>query len=157
MTERTIHLDTLAATHALARSLAALARPGDAILLSGGLGAGKTTLARAFIGALTGAEDIPSPTYTLVQSYLSTRGHDVLHADLYRVEDSEELIELGLEDAAGTGIVLIEWPDRLDGPPSDDRLEITLDFAVGGRQDNTRTARLEAHGSWGERLAAITV
>jgi tRNA threonylcarbamoyl adenosine modification protein YjeE len=156
MTVRVIHLETPRATQRLGEQLAGLARAGDVILLSGGLGAGKTTLARAFITSIAGVDDVPSPTYTLVQSYVSREGFDVVHADLYRVEDPSELIELGLEDAVETGALLIEWPDRLDTPLSDDRLEITLDFPGGDGQDGVRIARLTAHGSWGERLAGIT-
>lgn len=152
-----IHLDGLEATCRLGRVLAGLARPGDVILLSGGLGAGKTTLARAFITDIAGVEDVPSPTYTLVQSYGARAGFEVLHADLYRVEDPSELIELGLEDAAETGALIIEWPDRLDRALSDNRLEITLDFDGTSGQEQARIARLLAHGSWGERLGAINI
>ena len=157
MSEHVIHLDTLEATQRLGKVLAGLARPGDVILLSGGLGAGKTTLARAFISDIAGVEEVPSPTYTLVQSYMSRAGFEVLHADLYRVEDSSELIELGLEDAAETGALIIEWPDRLDSALSDNRLEITLDFDGASGQEQTRIARLIAHGSWGGRLRAIRI
>jgi len=152
-----IHLDTLEATQRLGKVLAGLARPGDVILLSGGLGAGKTTLARAFISRICGVTDVPSPTYTLVQSYTARAGFEVLHADLYRVEDPDELIELGLEDAAETGVLLIEWPDRLDSDLGDDRLEIALAFDGRDGQDQTRNARLVAHGSWGARLAGFTL
>lgn len=157
MTEHTIPIDGPDATKRLGQTLATLVRPGDIILLSGGLGAGKTTLARAFISRICGVTDVPSPTYTLVQSYTATAGFEVLHADLYRVEDSGELIELGLEDAAETGVLLIEWPDRLDTDLGDDRLEITLAFDGRDGQDQTRIARLVAHGSWGARLAGFTV
>lgn len=157
MTERVIHLDGPEATQRLGAALAALAMPGDEIWLSGGLGAGKTTLARAFIAAIAGVHDVPSPTYTLVQSYLSRAGFDVMHADLYRVEEPSGLVELGLEDAVDTGVLLVEWPDRLDQPLSADRLEITLELGGADGHDQSRSARLSAHGSWGERVAAITV
>lgn len=157
MNEMAIHLDTVEATKALGHALARLAEPGDVILLTGGLGAGKTTLARAFVAAIAGVEDVPSPTYTLVQAYVARAGFDVLHADLYRVEDPSELIELGLEDAAETSVLVIEWPDRLDSVLSENRLEITLDFDSVDGQEERRVARLSAHGSWGERLACIGV
>ncbi|KPP82342.1 MAG: tRNA threonylcarbamoyladenosine biosynthesis protein TsaE [Oceanicaulis sp. HLUCCA04] len=157
MNEHTIPIDGPDATRRLGQSLAGLAQPGDIILLSGGLGAGKTTLARAFISRICGVTDVPSPTYTLVQSYLATAGFDVLHADLYRVEDPEELIELGLEEAAETSVLLIEWPDRLDTDLGADRLEIALAFDGRDGQDQTRIARLVAHGSWGARLAGFTL
>ena len=157
MSEQAIHLDGPDATQRLGRSLADQARPGDVLLLSGGLGAGKTTLARAFIGHIAGVEDVPSPTYTLMQSYRALAGFDVLHADLYRVNEPSELVELGLEDAVDTGVLLIEWPDRLDQPLSDNRLEIALDFAPSGGQEQLRIARVIAHGDWGARLGAITI
>lgn len=157
MKDKAIHLDSIGATQVLGRALAGLAVPGDVILLTGSLGAGKTTLARAFVGEIAGVEEVPSPTYTLVQAYIARAGFDVLHADLYRVEDTSELIELGLEDAAQTGVLIIEWPDRLDDHLSENRLEIRLDFEGADGQEHRRIARLAAHGSWGERLARIHV
>lgn len=89
--------------------------PGDTVLLRGPIGAGKTHLARAVIQALLNKpEDIPSPTYTLIQIY-DFPGGEIWHADLYRLADSSELVELGLDDAMERAIVLVEWPDRL--PP----------------------------------------
>lgn len=110
-----IALDTLAATEALAARLAAEARPGDAVLLSGPLGAGKSALARAFLRALSGDAklEVPSPTFTLVQTYDSPRG-PAFHFDLYRLSGPDALHELGWEEAR-EGIALVEWPDRL-GP-----------------------------------------
>lgn len=157
MSEIAIHLDSIEATQRLGGSLARLAAPGDVILLTGALGAGKTTLARAFVGEIAGVEEVPSPTYTLVQAYVSRAGFDVLHADLYRVEDASELVELGLEEAAVAGVLIIEWPDRLDDALSDNRLEIELDFDGVDGQEHRRIARLAAHGSWGERLGRISV
>src|SRR5215210_3621793 len=102
-----------AATHRFARFLAGELKPGDIVALSGDLGAGKTTLARAIIRALAGDEtlEVPSPTFTLIQSYDTARG-PVMHADLYRVNDPAELHELGFEEASEAGIVLVEWPER---------------------------------------------
>lgn len=128
-----------ALTAGLARALAAVLAPGDTLLLDGPVGAGKTHFARALIRARQGdtPEDVPSPTFTLVQSYLDARGIEIWHADLYRVTDPSELVELGLEDAMDQAITLIEWPDRMVPPPpgaltvtlaatADDRRRITL-------------------------------
>ena len=101
------------ATAALGRRLAATLKPGDTVLLIGDLGAGKTSLARAVIRTLVGdAEmDIPSPTYALVQPYVSASNAPILHADLYRIADPREVDELGLFDRPDA-IVLIEWPEK---------------------------------------------
>lgn len=130
------------ATTALGAALARLLRRGDAVLLSGGLGAGKSTLARGLIRALTRPdEDVPSPTFTLVQTYPSDP--PVAHFDLYRLSGPDEVEELGLDDALDEGAALIEWPDRLGGRLPPDRLAIDLVEAGDGR-----IARLVPHGSW---------
>jgi len=107
-------------TEALARGCADLAEAGSCFLLSGDLGAGKSTFARAFIRRLTSPdEEVPSPTFTLVQQYgpVSVAGREVeiWHADLYRIGDPDEILELGLDEAFAAAICLVEWPDRL-GP-----------------------------------------
>jgi len=102
-------------TQKIAAALAVRALPGDVFLLSGNLGAGKSVFARAFIQSLCGqATDVPSPTFTLVQTYDAAKA-TLWHFDLYRLKDPEEIFELGWDDALHAGISLIEWPERL-GP-----------------------------------------
>jgi tRNA threonylcarbamoyladenosine biosynthesis protein TsaE len=101
------------ATSDLGARLAGLLRAGDVVLLSGPIGSGKSTLARAVIRRRLGrAEDVPSPTFTLVQVY-DADGVEIWHADLYRLTHPDEVAELGLDDAFQTAISLVEWPDRL--------------------------------------------
>ena len=101
------------ATRRLAADVASVLKPGDLVTLSGDLGAGKTAFARALIRHLAGDEalDVPSPTFTLVQTYALPR-FAVVHADLYRVTHAGELAELGVDEAAENAVVLLEWPDR---------------------------------------------
>ena len=140
------------ATERLAVVLAPYLRPGDVVALGGDLGAGKTTLARALIRALTGDpdEEVPSPTFTLVQSYATPAG-PVWHFDLYRLSGADEVIELGWEEALATAIVLVEWPERLGRlvPPA----RLALDLAVTGPE--SRAARLGGDAGWAERLAGF--
>ncbi len=112
MREMTLHLKDEAATRQLGEDLALCAKKGDCLALSGDLGAGKSTLARAFIRAMVNDDplDVPSPTFTLVQTYEARIA--VSHFDLYRLDHSDELVELGLEEALKTGITLIEWPEK---------------------------------------------
>jgi tRNA threonylcarbamoyladenosine biosynthesis protein TsaE len=123
---RAIELPCLAATEALAAAVAALARAGDTILLNGELGVGKTVFARAFLRAATGdpALEVPSPTFTLVQSYDTPIG-SVYHFDLWRLTGPGGLTELGWEEARD-GIVLVEWPDRLGILRPSDALSVAL-------------------------------
>ncbi len=147
---RALELPDAGATLALGGRLGARLMAGDVICLSGGLGAGKTTLARGAIAAWTGAaEDAPSPTYTLVQTYNGPRG-ELWHVDLYRLKRAAEAWELGLDDAFAEAACLIEWPERLEGQIPDDRLDIALAFEGDGR-----CATLKAHGAWRKRLDAI--
>ena len=151
-----------AATWALARSLAGRLDAGDVVFLIGDLGTGKTAFARGLItalpapaGAASGSgeadEEVPSPSFTLVQIY-ERRPAPVWHVDLYRVERPEEVEELGLEEAAGQAITLIEWPDRLGRRVPADRLEVRLSY---GQAPAQRTLVLAGSGVWRRRLAAI--
>src|ERR1043166_5024961 len=102
-------------------------KPGALVTLSGDLGAGKTTFARALIRHLAddATLDVPSPTFTLVQHYVLPRA-TVVHADLYRIGDTSELAELGIDELAESAIVLLEWPDRAADQLPPDRLDIVL-------------------------------
>jgi len=140
------------ATGAFAARISALAATGDIIALKGDLGAGKTTFARAFIRSRGGEEEVPSPTFTLVQIY-ELGSAAVWHFDLYRVKSPEEAWELGIEDAFSEGISLIEWPEHLGPLLPHRRLEI--EFLFGDRPDSRR-ALIDAGEGWQKRLAGIT-
>jgi tRNA threonylcarbamoyladenosine biosynthesis protein TsaE len=127
-------------TAALARKLGRRLGKGDTVLLSGDVGAGKTHFARALIQSLMATpEDVPSPTFTLVQIYDTATGPQIWHADLYRLGDPSETEELGLWDAFETAICLIEWPDRLGALRPRDALDITL-TATDGEDHRILTA-----------------
>jgi tRNA threonylcarbamoyladenosine biosynthesis protein TsaE len=142
-----ITLDNPAATEALAARLAALARPGDALLLEGPLGAGKSALARAFLRAATGDAglEVPSPTFTLVQSYDLPGGAAAHHFDLYRLAGPDGLLELGWDEARA-GIVLVEWPERLGRLSPAGALRVAL---APGPHEEARLAHLTG---WEDRL-----
>ena len=145
----TLTLDGVEATAALGRKLAVLARAGDVIALRGDLGAGKSELARGFVRALCGPdEDVPSPTFTLVQPY-ETPEFPLYHFDLYRLKDAEEAYELGIEDAFAEGVSLIEWPERLGNLLPARRLDVTLRM---GAAESQRLATLSGD-AWAGRLA----
>lgn len=126
---RTLYFADENQTAAFARSLAPVLRGGDTVLLRGEIGAGKTFFARAFIRAVLGEDtEVPSPTFTLVQSY-GTGDTEIWHCDLYRLTDPDEVLELGLDAAMATAICLIEWPDKLGSLTPKDAL--TLHFFAG--------------------------
>jgi tRNA threonylcarbamoyladenosine biosynthesis protein TsaE len=136
----------------LGASLARLLRPGDALLLYGELGAGKTTLARGLVRALADPdEEVPSPTFTLVQTY---DGPDfpVAHFDLYRLKGPDEVFELGFDEALDEGACVVEWPQRLGARLPPDRLDIELRHKGAGGPDEGRLAVLEPHGSFRGRV-----
>jgi len=157
MTRETValNLSGVAATEVLAGRIAALARRGDMIGLCGALGTGKTVFARAFIRARAARlevpplDQVPSPTFTLVQVYELPEA-SVWHIDLYRLEKPEEAWELGIEEAFADGIALVEWPERLGRLAPAARLQVTLDFVPGHPDD--RLARLVGYGDWARRL-----
>ena len=143
-----LHLPDLAATEALAARIAGHLRPGDAVLLQGPLGAGKSALARALLRALLAdpALEVPSPSYTLVQTYDAPCG-PVHHFDLWRLDGPAAVAELGWDDARD-GVVLVEWPDRLGALRPDDALGIELSH---GEMD----ARKAALTGWPGRLETL--
>jgi tRNA threonylcarbamoyl adenosine modification protein YjeE len=148
-----IDLPDEAATAGLARRLAKRAERGDTIGLAGDLGSGKTTLARAFIRALgTGNEEVPSPTFTLVEVYSFPGRPPVWHFDLYRLTAPEQAYELGIEDAWSEGISLVEWPERLGPLLPAEHLLVQL---AAGRREQARVARLSASPGWASRLEGI--
>jgi tRNA threonylcarbamoyladenosine biosynthesis protein TsaE len=144
------HLDLAdqAATERLAGRLAEVAAAGDVIALWGDLGAGKSTFARAYIRALAEArgvdvDEVPSPTFTIVQIYDDLRPA-VWHVDLFRLNGPEDTRELGLEEAQGNAVLLIEWPDQLASELPPDRLDLHLGAGPG---DNARRADLADRGA----------
>lgn len=137
------------ATDALGVKIANAVGAGDVITLRGDLGAGKSVFARSLIRAYCRTdEDIPSPTFTLVQSY-ETGAVPVFHFDLYRLTSADEALELGIEEAFADGVSLIEWPDRLGPWLPADRLEVHL---TPGPRETARRARLTGYGYWQARL-----
>jgi tRNA threonylcarbamoyladenosine biosynthesis protein TsaE len=134
-----------AATARLGAAVAEALQAGEAVCLSGPLGAGKSTLARALVRALTTPdEDVPSPTFTLVQFYEGPR-LQVAHFDLYRLSNPDEAYEIGLDEALEDGAAVIEWPERLAGRLPADRLDIDIDLAEDAAG---RRVRLTPHGAW---------
>jgi tRNA threonylcarbamoyladenosine biosynthesis protein TsaE len=137
--------DEFATKEAGAR-LARVARDGDVITLSGELGAGKTTLVRGFLAALGHEGEVPSPSFAIVQPYEELRP-PVWHVDLYRLDHADEMEELGLE-AAGEGVLLVEWPERAAAGAWPDALRLTLSIAPDGARSLTAVAPGAWEGRW---------
>lgn len=146
MTRFLVPLPHLTATEQFAQRLTPHLRRGDVIALHGNLGAGKTEFARAVLRTLGITGDIPSPTFTLIQTY-DTAEFPVAHFDLYRVKNAHELDELGWDDALNDGVVLVEWPEHAAGHMPLDYL--SLHFALD--EKNNRSCTIEPHGAWIER------
>lgn len=142
-----IDLPTAEATEKFGAALAQRLRPGDVVAMFGGLGAGKTTLARGILRGLGHQGDVGSPTFPIVQTYEPPEARlPVWHVDLYRIEQASELEELGLDEGKRAGVLLIEWPERLPRlwPET---LRLTLEFAEGGG----RALTAERPPAWGTR------
>lgn len=138
---------TLAEAERIGAAIGAALMPGDVVLLSGELGAGKTTLARAMLKARGLAGEAPSPTFAIVQPYAPPEVDlAIAHVDLYRIEAEDELIELGLDDYLYDGALLIEWPERLGSQGWADMLALTIS---GSGDARALTAAVPT--SWGSR------
>ncbi len=145
-----INLATEEETKKIGKQLAHLARKGDGFALYGTLGMGKSVLARAFVQELCGQGEVPSPTFTLLQTYEAPE-FEIYHFDLYRLKSAEEIFEIGVEEALYSGVSLIEWPDKMAGylPRDIFRLEITPQGE--GRKLTIETRSKEKHS----RLSAL--
>ena len=148
-----LDLPSIDATASLASDIGARLSPGDSLLLSGGIGAGKTFFTRALIKsrfAKAGLpdEDVPSPTYTIVQTYDDGLA-EIWHADLYRLTSSEDVLETGLLDALGAAICIIEWPERLGPDTPVDGLKMNF---MPGQDENARRVHLGAAAGRWEKL-----
>jgi tRNA threonylcarbamoyladenosine biosynthesis protein TsaE len=144
----TLDLPDLAAMEALGARIAGLLRAGDVVALSGSLGTGKTTLSRAIMSALGHEGEVPSPTFTIIETYdpPDTR-LPVVHADFYRLESPRELEEIGLDDYREGAVLLAEWPDKAGGFAHEAGcLSITLEAAGEGRR-----AIVEPGSDWSGR------
>jgi len=150
-----IHLPDAKAADRLGERLAALLTAGDTVMLEGDLGMGKTTLARGIVRGFCGEPDAPSPTYVLAISYAGQDGTPLTHADLYRLEDAAELEELGLDEAAETGVLIVEWPGRagFDAGQEALRLRLSPSDAGGRRLEIIPSGRWESLRDRLERLA----
>ena len=141
-------LENVDATLDVGRRLGALLRAGDKIALTGTLGAGKTTLARGILEGLGYNGEVPSPTFAIVQPYEPPETRiPVAHVDLYRIEDPEEIPELGLDEMLIDGAMIVEWPDRLPDRFWDDALKIGLEITGEGNRRLTR----HAGSAWNDR------
>jgi tRNA threonylcarbamoyladenosine biosynthesis protein TsaE len=147
-------------TQAVAAALAPCLRAGDVVLLGGPLGAGKTTFVKGLAAALGVTEAVTSPTFTLVRSYPTSQGWDLIHADVYRLEQLQEVIDLALpEQVEEGGCAVVEWGERAAPALAPEYLSVTLDYAA--ESDDARDLQVRMEGqAWKERAdevaAAVT-
>lgn len=150
-----IKIDRQSETEKIASQLAAHVQLGDVIALHGDLGVGKSVFARAFIRSLTSLdEEVPSPTFTLVQIYEAEAG-ELYHFDVYRLEQAEDALELGIEEAFNEGISLIEWPSKLGTYLPWDCLNIEINHDENN--ETSRVMNFSSNGTWMQRLKEITL
>lgn len=143
-----VRLDDAAATEAVGAHLADLVKSGDVVTLSGPLGAGKTSIARGLLAALGLEGEAPSPTFAIVQPYEPPETRlPVMHVDLYRIEEAQEIDELGLDEARADSLLLVEWPERAPGRWPD-ALALSLDFAPDGGRRLTAIVPAAWEGRW---------
>lgn len=141
------------ATQNLAKQFADIARQGDVFLLFGTLGMGKSVFARAFIQALTGAKEVPSPTFTLVQTYTAP-AFEIYHFDLYRLKNPEEIWELNMEEALYGAVSLIEWPEKMGAYLPRDAFKIS----IASEKQDERVFEIETHSiEKQERLKSLAI
>ena len=162
-----IELSDFAATQRFGGLLAAQLKAGDVIALSGALGTGKSALARAIIQAVAPTEDdVPSPTFTLVQHYALADGTPLWHLDLYRIDDAQDAMALGLDDAFVDAVCLIEWPDRLKKflPKTNLSIHLYADETADESDDtadnvepgsSVRFADVTAPPHWADRITGL--
>lgn len=150
MTTTTILLPDETDTQRFAVQMSSILVPGDTILLSGDIGAGKSAFSRALIRCKAGVDiDVPSPTFTLVQTY-DVQDAEIWHCDLYRLTHPDEALELGLDEAFETAICLIEWPDRLGNDAPENAL--TLHFKA---LENGHSVSFAPNHTWAKRLGGL--
>ena len=152
-------MPSLSDTQVLAEEIAALLKAGDILALEGELGAGKSAFARALIRAYRSdpKTEVPSPTFTIVQSYQACGKPDIWHADLYRLSDPEELYELGLEEVRDDSVLVVEWPDRLDKAWRDEALTFKFEILpeTDDIEDLPRAITLIVPPTWADRLSTL--
>lgn len=153
MTESRTSLPDLPSMAAYGAAIAVRLRPGDVVALTGGLGAGKTTLARAILAALGHVDEVPSPTFTIIEAYDSPPLRiAVVHADFYRLEDPSELTEIGLDDYREGAVLIAEWPDHAGGFAHEPAcLDITIAL-VGESGEGGRIAIARGGAEWLGRM-----
>ncbi|NVK19853.1 MAG: tRNA (adenosine(37)-N6)-threonylcarbamoyltransferase complex ATPase subunit type 1 TsaE [Methylocystaceae bacterium] len=147
-----INIENQSQTELCAQRIAHISQPGDVIALYGDLGVGKSVFSRAFIRELTtDDEEVPSPTFTLVQIY-EAEASEIYHFDMYRLESPDDALELGIEEAFSDGVSLIEWPSKLGNYLPWDCLNIEI---APGADDTSRVITLSSQGQWMSRLEEI--